>query len=400
MGAHMAKPRQGERLLRARRGLSDLFRRPHRRVPFPYVGGNQVHLLIDGGAFFGAVLEAIAAAQRSVLVETYILASDKTGWRVSEALAAAARRGAEVALCYDGYGSFAVDYRMIKSLRDAGVRTLVFRPVSITKGVWPWTKRNHRKSVIVDSRIGIVGGQNIGNDYAALEDGGKDWRDTAVRVEGPAVAQLESMFRATWSRYGGAPLASAAEIAPAHPDGHDVRFLGNFARRDRAFIRRQYLLAILAAQRTIRICNAYFVPDRVLRRALIRAARRGVQVELLIGAATDVFAVLHVSRGLYERFFLHGIRIYEWHDRILHAKTAVIDGVWSTIGSSNFDNLSFFTNLEVNAVILDERVGQAMDEQFDRDIARSRAINMDLWRRRPLIQRIAEWFFGLFRRFV
>jgi cardiolipin synthase len=380
--------------------LRALLRRGQRWLPVPYVGGNRVSLLVDGGAYFSALLHSISEARRSVFVETYIYVADKTGWRVAEALVERARAGVEVALIYDGYGSLTLDSKLVRYLRDGGVKTLVFRPISLLKGIWPWSKRNHRKSAIIDGRTGIVGGQNISDNYASIADGGHDWRDTGVRIEGPAVTQLEAMFRAMWSRFGGVPLASIPETTPPYPEGHDARFLGNFARRDRAFIRRQYMLAILQAERSIRIANAYFVPDRVLLRALIRAAKRGVKVELLIGAATDVVAVLHISRSLYAKFLKHGIAVYEWHDRVLHAKTAVIDGVWSTIGSSNLDTLSLFGNFEVNAVILGERVGRALEDQFDVDIARSRPILPDVWRRRPLIQRAAEWFFGLFRRLV
>jgi cardiolipin synthase len=209
--------------------------------------------------------------------------------------------------------------------------------------------------------------------------------------------QLEAMFRRLWATYRGAQLTTSSHTPEPYPEGHQVRFLGNFARRDRAFIRKAYIMSILGAEKTIRICNAYFVPDRVLTRALIRAARRGVRVEIIIGAATDITAVLHMSRGLYSRLLLNGIKVFEWHDRILHAKTAVIDGVWSTIGSSNLDNLSSFRNLEVNATILGERMGGALDDQFEIDRARSTAILPELWARRPWVQRIVEWFFGHFR---
>jgi cardiolipin synthase len=377
--------------------LRDFFRRFQRALPLPFVAGNRVALLVDGGAFFKAVDEAIASAQRTVFVETYILRADKTGWRVANALADRARAGVECALVYDAYGSLGLDSALIDFLREAGVKTLDYRPISPFRGIWPWRKRIHRKSVIVDARIGIVGGQNICDDYAAVEDGGKGWRDTSVRVEGPAVVQLEAMFRRLWAESRGQELTTSSHTPEAYAEGHQVRFLGNFARRDRAFIRKAYILAILGAERRIRICNAYFVPDRVLTRALIRAARRGVRVEIIIGAATDVTAVLHMSRGLYSRLLLNGIKVYEWHDRILHAKTAVIDGEWSTIGSSNLDNLSSFRNLEVNATILGERIGGALDDQFEIDRARSTAILPELWARRPWVQRIIEWFFGHFR---
>lgn len=377
--------------------LRDLFPRFRRTPPRDFVGGNRVALLVDGRAFFGTVLEVIGAAERNVLVETYILASDRTGWRVAEALAAKAKTGVEVAVIYDGYGSLTLDRALVDHLRRAGVRTLEFNPVSLWKRVWPWAKRNHRKSVIVDSRVGIVGGQNLADDYAATEDGGHNWRDTAVRVEGPAVAQLEAMFRRTWALYGGEPLTVTSVQPPSFPDGHDVRFLGNFARRDRSFIRRAYMVAIVEARRSIRICNAYFVPDRVMMRALIRAARRGVKVEIIVGAATDVRAVLHMTRALYARLLRSGVYVYEWHDRVLHAKTAVIDGVWATIGSSNLDNLSHFRNLEVNAGITGEQFGRVMEDQFELDRARSTPVLAERWSARSAIQRFYEWLSVLAR---
>lgn len=377
--------------------IRDFLRRFQRALPLPFVPGNRVTCLVDGGPFFSGIEEAIRSAARTVFVETYILRADKTGWRIANALIERSKAGVEVALCFDSYGSLGLDRALIDALNAAGVKTLEFRPISPLRGIWPWRKRIHRKSVIVDARIGIVGGQNICDDYAAIEDGGKGWRDTSVRVEGPAVVQLEAMFRRMWAEAKGAELTTASHAAEPFPEGHQVRFLGNFARRDRAFIRKAYVLAILGAEKSIRICNAYFVPDRVLTRALIRAAKRGVKTEIIIGAATDITAVLHMSRGLYSRLLFNGIKVYEWHDRILHAKTAVIDGEWSTVGSSNLDNLSSFRNLEVNATILGERVGGALDDQFELDRARSHPILPESWAKRPWVQRVIEWFFGHFR---
>lgn len=377
--------------------LRDFLRRFQRALPQPYVPGNRVSMLVDGAAFFRGLEEAIAEAKRTVFVETYIIRADTNGWRIAHVLAAKAREGVEVALAYDGYGSLSLDPQLISELKAAGVKILEFRPISVWRGIWPWRKRNHRKSVIVDTRIAIVGGQNLCDDYAAVEDGGKGWHDVSVRVEGPAVVQVEAMFRRMWAEQRGVMLATSSQTPDPYPEGHQVRFLGNFGRRERAFIRRSYILAILGAEKYIRICNAYFVPDRVLTRALIRAARRGVRVEIIIGAATDVRAVLLMSRGMYSRLLFNGIKVYEWHDRILHAKTAVIDGEWATIGSSNLDNLSSFRNLEVNATILGERVGGALDDQFEIDRARSHAILPELWAKRPWVQRVIEWFFGHFR---
>ncbi|MCK6546269.1 phosphatidylserine/phosphatidylglycerophosphate/cardiolipin synthase family protein [Myxococcota bacterium] len=377
--------------------LRDRFERFRRVLPQPFVAGNRVAVLVDGGAYFRAVLDAIAIAQRTIFLETYIYQPDRTGWRIARALAEASRRGVEVAVCWDGYGSLSMTPDLVAYLHDAGVRTLAFRPVSLKKRVWPWQKRNHRKSVVVDTAIGIVGGQNIGDDYAAPEDGGRNWRDTAVRIEGPAVVQLETMFRRIWAAYGGAPLVTPSSRPPVFDDGQQVRFLGNFVPRDRRYVRRELLVAVLGAEREIRITNAYFVPDRVLTRALIRAAKRGVRVEVIVGGATDVRPVLHMSRGLYARLLTAGVKLYEWHERVLHAKTTVIDREWCSVGSMNLDPLSQFRNLEVSAAILGDDVAAVVNAQFDRDAAQSKLITLDRWHMRSLVQRFVEWLFTLAR---
>ncbi|MBK8010762.1 MAG: cardiolipin synthase ClsB [Deltaproteobacteria bacterium] len=382
----------------ARRSLSLL-----RRRTIPFTEGNRVELLIDGGPYFRKLVETIAAAEHYIFLEVYILASDETGWRVARALMERARAGLEVAVCFDGYGSIALSRDFVDALTEAGVKLLPFRPPSLFHRRWPWEKRNHRKTLVVDGRVAMVGGLNISNDYAAKEDGGRGWRDTAVWVEGPAVRQLEALFRHLWRRYRGRPslvLRRGRRAFPmdSRPGRAKVRFLGNFGRRDRAFIRRAYLQAIMTADRTIRICNAYFVPDRVFRRALIRAAKRGVSVEIIVAGATDVPIVLWASRWYYGRLLKHKIRLYEFHERILHAKTAVIDGQWVTVGSSNLDDLSAFRNLEVNAGILCPRLGAEADAQFAIDRDRSQRVDRAAWKSRSRIRRFLEWFFGRFRR--
>lgn len=379
--------------------LRDILRRAlGQRPSSPYIAGNRIEVLVDGGPFYRALIEAIETSERYVFMESYIVAADQTGWRVAHALAERSRAGVEVAFSIDGYGSIALDTAYVDHLREAGVKVSIYRPISIVRGRLPWRRRNHRKMLVADGRIGIVGGMNISNDYAAVDDGGHGWRDTAVRVEGPAVAALESMFRRLWVESGGVDLQSVHVAAPAFPGGDEVRFLANFGRRDRSFVRRAYLLAIVAAERSIRIMNAYFLPDRVLLRALVRAAKRGVKVEIIVAGATDVKVALYATRSLYGRFLANGIQVYEWCERILHAKVAVIDGQWTTIGSSNLDALSSFRNLEVNAGILGARIGAAMEDQFEVDRARSNAIVAEEWRKRPLWMKVIEAICGLLRK--
>jgi cardiolipin synthase len=365
-----------------------------------FVPDNRVEVLIDGGPFFRALIGAIEQAQHYVLVESYILAADQTGWRVARALAAKARAGVEVALSYDGFGSLFIDPYFLDFLKDAGVKVFEFRPVSFLRGHWPWSRRNHRKLCVVDGRIGIVGGMNISDDYASVDDGGRGWRDMGVRIEGPAVAQLETLARRLWKRYAKQPLASVPVAAPVFPGGHAVQFVANFARKERALIRRSYLRAIVQAEHSVQITAAYFAPDPGLLRALRRASARGVAVEIITAGATDVRPVLWVARGLYGILLRGGVRIFEWRERILHAKAAVVDGKWTTIGSANLNHRTYLMDFEVNATILGTEIAGLLEDQFLVDRARSTVITLEEWRQRPWAQRLLSWFFGLFRRMM
>lgn len=364
-----------------------------RRAGRPFLAGHDVELLVDGGPYYQRVLEAIASAEHYVYVETYIWRADETGQRVAEALMAKAREGVEVAVCYDGFGSDDLPAAFTEALDAAGVKRHVFRPVSFWRDSWPWSRRNHRKIVAVDGRVGIVGGLNFGNEYAAVSEGGDGWRDTAVRIEGPAVSQLDRLFRLLWRTEGGPRLASTPRRAPARTGGLEVRFLANFARGERALVRRAYLVAIRSAQRRVQIMNAYFFPDRALRRALVQAARRGVEVEIIVAVNSDVRAAVYAAQSLYGRFLQAGIRIFEWHERVLHAKTAVVDAEWTTVGSTNLDPFSSYVNLEVNAGIFSPSFGAGMSEQFARDRARCREVRLEDWKRRPWWRRVVELAF-------
>jgi cardiolipin synthase len=277
--------------------------------------------------------------------------------------------------------------KYIDDLREAGVKVHKFRPFSWRLGIKRLVKRNHRKLLVVDGQIGFVGGMNLTNDYASVQEGGQGWRDTAVKIDGPAVAQLETLFRQMWARYAKIGLLSARRNARDFHGGHEVRFIANHGRIDRADIHRAYIRAIVGAKTSVRIVTAYFTPDRKLLRALRRAAKRGVSVEIITAGATDLEVVLHASRGLYANLLAHGVRIYEWHERILHAKTAVVDGTWSTIGSANLNHRTWLLDQEVNA-------------QFISDRTRCKIITKELWRQRSKWRRVLEWFFGLFRRLI
>lgn len=387
-------------MMRAVSGSGTRMSRRSRAYGAPFLPGHQVEHLVDGGPYFNTLIREIEAAKSSIYVESYILKDDHTGRRVTGALRQRAREGLDVALVYDSFGSLGLAPELPKELTQDGVKVLEYRPLRDLEQV-PWRARNHRKLCVFDGACGLLGGMNISDDYAAPEDGGKGWRDSAVLVRGPAVTQLEAMFRRLWSMRATVPLGREPGPAPAPiPGGEEVRFVGTYSRAERAEVRNSYLRAILSAQRSIRITNAYFNPDRGLYRALKRAARRGVEVELILGGETDVRFVLYVSRGLYASLLKAGVRIYEWNERVLHAKTAVIDGEWCTVGSANLNHRMVWHDLEVNAIIRGPRTAAALEAQFAADRARSRAITREAWAERPLETRVKEWSAGLFRRLI
>lgn len=359
-----------------------------------FLAGHSVELLVDGGPYFGRVIEEIERAERTIFIETYILRSDTTGWKIARALAERSAAGVEVAICYDAYGSDDLSPQFLSFLDEAKVARLAFRPLSILRRSMPWSRRNHRKIVLIDGEVAFVGGLNIADDYASVESGGRGWRDTAVRVHGPATYHLERLFRRLWRTEGGAPLCSPPCPRPEpETGGMQVRFIANFARGERAMIRRAYEVAVESARERVQIMNAYFFPHRALRRAIEAAARRGVKVELILAGTSDVAPAVYAARSLYSRLLKAGVEIYEWHERVLHAKTAVVDGEWTTVGSSNLDPFSSFVNLELNAGIFSRRFGSEMVAQFEADRARCVPVKLETWQRRSWTQRALELAF-------
>jgi cardiolipin synthase A/B len=367
------------------------------RAPYAEVeiGGDRVALLKDGDQTFPAMMQAARAATSSVCVETYILRDDAVGNALASVLIERAYAGVEVNLMYDGWGADVSD-AYVTRLRLAGVRVLCFQPVRlfgpIGRLLGRLKRRNHRKAMIVDGRVAFTGGLNLSADYASVEDGGRGWRDTHVRIEGPAARQLQAMFLTTWRRHRGPPLDERRYKAGVDP-GPDapVRFIGNEFSHDRTDIRIAYVRAFNAAKRSIRITNSYFMPPSRVLRGLMRAARRGVEVSLILAGSTDVPLVLLASRGLYGKLLRSGVKVYEWKGRVLHAKTAVVDGVWSTVGSANLDSLSLRQNLEVNAVVVDPAFAAAMERLFDEDLSHCERVTKDLLEERSLFDRFLSW---------
>ena len=374
--------------------------------------GNHVTVLRGGQEAFPAMLEAIAAAEKSVCLETYILEADAVGERFADVMCARAEAGVAVRLIYDAIGCLGLPQSYLARLRRAGVEVLEYHPILPWKERFVLSRRDHRKILVVDDEIAFTGGINISRHYVPETQGGAGWHDVHCRVRGPVVLDLSRLFRRVWVREGGTPYPSALRpasdrsrsesmAADAAAQGRSLaRVLSNRKYRKRWAIRRAYLHAINRAERTISVMNAYFLPDRGICWALRRAVARGVRTRVIVPEVSDVPAVAYAAQHLYGGLLRDGIEILCWPDRMMHAKTAVIDGVWTSIGSYNLDNVSLLYNLEVALEVLDTQLGAAMEQQFESDAARCRLLSIDTWEKRSRTDKAISWMFYNLRRWL
>lgn len=349
--------------------------------------GNTVSFLVDGEATYISMLEAIRTSKYAVTLESYIFEADKTGRRFLDALCEARRRGLRVRVLIDAVGSSDTNIEFFRPLLDLGGELGIFNPPSLLRPLWS-IKRDHRKILTVDDQVGFTGGLNISDDYAPVDWGGRGWHDMQARIEGPAARELTKLVNRAWRRtqhedWSG-PLLPAKEVGSTR-----VQVLGN-SMRQRWVIHRSYVNAIRNARHRIRLWNAYFVPDRAIRHAIIDARRRGVRVELILAGETDVWAVKLASRALYSLLLDHDVQIYEWTDRVLHAKAAVIDGSWCSMGSFNLDAMSLRHNLEANIALVDATLGATLDAQFEHDRKRCELVDRTAFSSRPHLDRLLE----------
>ena len=373
-------------------------------VGSPLVTGNQVSLLKDGPATYTAMLAAIAAARDHINMETYILEDDEVGQRFAQALIDKQRQGVQVNLIRDSAGTIDTPAAFFERLAASGIRVLEFNPLNpmVARQAWELNQRDHRKLLIVDGRMAFLGGINISSVYSsgsfgrssrAGPDAGPVWRDTDLQLQGPVVAELQKLFLATWVNQKGAPLAAKNYFPSLQPTGRQVvRAIASSPEEPYSLIYATLLSAIASAETSVHLTNAYFVPDPQLLAALEAAAQRGVDVTLILPGQSDSWLVFHAGRGYYAQLLRAGVKIYERRGAILHSKTALVDGVWATVGSTNLDWRSFLHNHELNAVVLGAEFGQQLQTMFERDLAQSDAIVLEQWRRRSLDLHFKEAF--------
>lgn len=379
--------------------------------PATFGTADSVKLLIDGIQAYPEMLRCIANARKSVHLETYILRADNTGKHFSKVLIAAARRGVRVRLLYDGVGGLGLPREYIETLLRNGVEVRVFRPLATLfwRGLSAMNRRDHRKILIVDKQIAFTGGLNIADDYANKELGGAGWRDTHLRLDGEFPARAFSrLFASTWRQADNCshsgpqkkaedPVEESTVLDRAKSDEIPVtstaaamQVLSNKEFLQRVRIRRAYLRAIAGARHYILIENAYFIPDRGVRRALRKAVKRGVKVGIVVAMYSDVKLAAMASRALYAEMLEDGIRLFEYPASMVHSKIAVVDDVWSMVSSYNFDHRSLFHSLECGALLLDRPFAQALKKQMLADIGNSREITREFHQTRHWEQTLLE----------
>ncbi|MFA7281456.1 MAG: cardiolipin synthase [Sterolibacterium sp.] len=367
----------------------------------PLIAGNKVTLLYDGPQTIAAMIEAINSAKDHINLETYIFDQDELGIRFAELLIARQQAGVQVNVIYDSVGTIGTPQAFFDRMRDAGIHLLAFNPVNPLKLTVPWApnQRDHRKILVVDGTVAFTGGVNISNAYAnsslfrskTRRNDKVGWRDTHVRIEGPAVAALQWAFLENWASQNSPDLPDSNFFPPLKEAGDKlVRVLASEPGGDYE-IYKAYVLALQEAGQTVHITSAYFVPDLQILQAMSEAARRGVDVKIILPSVTDSGLVFHAAQSFFSEMLASGIRIYRLQVAVLHTKTAVIDKLWATVGSANIDTRSFLHNSEINVVVFGAEFGNAMEEAFVEDLRHSDEITPAAWAQRPLTDRLKEW---------
>ena len=366
----------------------------------PLTKGNKVSLLADGQAAYAAMFEAIRNAKDHINLETFIIEDDEAGRKFSDLLLQKQTEGVQVNLIFDSLGSYGTPIAFFQRLRDKGIQVVEFNPVNPLKahGHWLLAHPDHRKILIIDGKVAIAGGINISSIYSSslsrkrkIKGAPLPVRDTDVQIEGPAVAEFQKLFLDTWQKQNGPKLAERNYFPDQKEYGNAlVRVVGSTPGQNNRITFIVYVSVITFAEHSIHLTNAYFIPDDQILDAFTDAAKRGVDVKIILPSNSDSSMGLLAARYNYSELLKAGVKIYERRNVFLHAKTAVIDGVLSTVGSTNLDYWSLLSDDEVNAVILSHNFAADMEKMFDKDLAESDQIQWDQWKKRPLWQKIKE----------
>ncbi|HYC36925.1 MAG TPA: phospholipase D-like domain-containing protein [Usitatibacter sp.] len=362
------------------------------------VDGNRATTLLNGDQIFPEMLAAIRGATRTITFETYIYWSGRVGREFADALSERARAGVKVHILIDWLGSQKIEEALLEQMRSAGCEIHMYHALR-------WynldriNNRTHRKILIADGKVGFTGGVGIADEWSGNAQDRDHWRDTHYRVEGPVVAQMQAAFLDNWMKVSGATLQGEAYFPPLESAGEMLAQVFRSSPQGGAeSMALMYLMSVAAATHSIDLSMAYFVPDEIALEALVAALRRGVRVRIIMpGEITDAKPVRRASRALWGPILEAGAELYEYQPTMYHCKVLVVDGLWVSVGSTNFDARSFRLNDEANLNVYDAGFARRQVEDFERDLARSRRITLEEWRSRPWTEKVREKFFAIFR---
>ena len=363
-----------------------------------FLPGNRFDILNNGCQFYPAMLEAIRGARESVCMEQYIFWAGSTADQFCEALVERARAGVDVKLLLDSVGSATLGEQVYGALTDAGCEVAWYTPIRWYT-VGRFNNRTHRKTLVVDGRIGFTGGAGIADHWRGNATPPDEWRDMMFRVEGPAVAPLLSGFAQNWLRTTG-EIIQGEEFFPRPRESGPfaLQVIHSSPDAGASSARLMYYLAIVSARRRIDIVNPYFVPDETAIDTIVEAVARGVQVRVLVsGRRTDNWLARQNSRRLYGTLLDGGVKLYEYHQSMVHQKVMLVDGCWCTVGTSNFDNRSFAHNEETSLCLCDVGFVSAMTAIFEEDLAASQPVMREEWQQRGVIARVQEHLASLLK---
>lgn len=360
------------------------------------VDGNRAETLVNGDEIFPAMLAAIRSAKKTISFETYIYWSGKIGKEFADALIDRARAGVRVHILLDWVGTQKMDRALLEEMRNAGIEIRKYHPLR-------WytldrlNNRTHRKLLVVDGRIGFTGGVGIADEWNGHAQDPDHWRDTHFRVEGPVVAQMQAAFADNWVKVSGTVTHDADYLPPLAPVGGQLgQVFKSSSEGGAESMHLMYLLSIAAATRSIDLSMAYFVPDELALEVLEGALERGVKVRIILpGPHIDSSMVRRASRALWGRILRAGAQMYEYQPTMYHCKVLVVDGLWTSVGSTNFDTRSFRLNDEANLNIYDREFAARQLAEFEKDLERSRRVSYEEWESRPVTEKAWEHFLAL-----
>ncbi|MGH7871127.1 MAG: cardiolipin synthase, partial [Candidatus Binatia bacterium] len=364
----------------------------------PIVGGNRIKVLLNGDGTFPVMLQDIRKAKSTITFAQYLYEDGSIARELAEAFAERCRAGVKADILLDSHGSGKVPSEIIATMKEAGCHVEYFRRVEAAGIIFPWkllryNYRSHRRVLVIDGQIGFTGGYGISEAWTGDGRTPDHWRDTNARIEGPVVRFLQATFTESWLETTGIAIGGDGYFPRLEASGNLPAQIVKSSPTGGTFQNYMlFLLSINSAKKSILITNPYFIPDNVMTEALVKAATQGVRVVVLLPGKIDTHLTYTASRSHYGPLLLGGVHIYEYKAALMHAKTIVIDGVWSTIGSSNFDNRSFALNQEVNLTVYDRGVARELEEIFKEDLKHSEQMTYRRWRSRSFVERLFEVF--------